>query len=81
MTHEALLRGKACATLGEALQMEFRLAQRFLLHPDMAVGINAVLTKGAEPATWAAPPTRKQVEEFFVAAEGGELVFPELSKL
>ena len=61
--------------------MEFRMAQNFLLHPDMAVGINAVLTKGAEPAVWAAAPTREQVDGFFEAREGGELVFPELSKL
>ena len=65
VTHEALRRGAACASLGECLSMEFRMAQRFLRHPDMASGIGAVLSKGAEPAQWAAAPGRDVVDEFF----------------
>ena len=76
VTHEALLRGGAAASLGECLQMEFRMSQRFLLHPDMASGIGAVLTKGAEPALWAAVPSRDVVEEFFAAGSGGDLHLP-----
>ena len=74
VTHAALKRGKQCSSLAECLQMEFRMAQRFLRHPDMASGIGAVLSKGADRAVWAPPPTVAEVDEFFAAGEGGELV-------
>ncbi len=76
VTHEALRRGKACASLAECLQMEFRIAQRFLKHPDFVAGVGAVLSKGAEPATWSSPPSKVELEEWFVAGDGGELVLP-----
>ena len=74
VTFEALRRGGgACETLGECLAMEFRMAQAFLRHPDFVRGVGAVLTKGAEPAAWAAPPSAAQVDAFFAPGEGGEL--------
>ena len=76
VTHEALLRGARCARLGECLEMEFRIAQRFLRHPDYASGVAAVLSKGATPAIWAPAPGRAEVEEFFVAGAGGEIHLP-----
>jgi len=74
VTLEALRRGRACATLGECLQMEFRMAQRFMRHPDFVSGVGAVMSKGATPAVWASPPnSAEELEEFFVAGEAGEL--------
>ena len=74
VTHEALKRGKACKSLAACLQMEFRIAQRFLKHPDFVSGVGAVLSKGAEPASWSAPPSKAELEEWFVTGEGGDLV-------
>lgn len=72
VTHEALRRGgEECSSLAECLQMEYRIAQRFLTHPDFVSGVNAVLTKGTEPAAWLDAPA--EVDAFFVAGDGGEL--------
>jgi len=77
VTLEALRRGASCDSLGECLEMEFRIAQRFMRHPDFVTGVRAVMSKGAEPATWAPPPTSAaEIEEFFVAGEEGELALP-----
>jgi len=73
VTYEALRRGKACASLAECLRMEFRIAQRFLCHPDFVQGVGAVLSKGVEPAHWVAPPSKTELEEWFVPGEAGEL--------
>lgn len=73
VTHEALRRGAACATLNEALEMEFRMAQRFLLHPDFVAGVGAVLSKEKERPVWASPPSAAQLEEWFATGEAGEL--------
>jgi hypothetical protein len=54
--------------------MELRIAQRFLKHPDFVSGVGAVLSKGAEPASWSAPPSKAELEEWFVTGEGGDLV-------
>ena len=76
MTYEALRRGAALPTLAACLSMEYNMAQRFLLHPDLAAGIRAVLRlDGATgPAEWAAPPSEDELAEFFVPGAGGELV-------
>lgn len=77
VTLEALRRGKACKTLAECLQMEFRIADRFMRHDDFVSGVGAVMSKGAKPAVWAPPPaSADELEEFFVAGEGGELDLP-----
>ena len=73
VTRELLRRGRACDSLAECLQMEYRVASRFLTHPDFISGVGAVLSKGAEPARWAEPPTPQQVEAFFGPGLGGEL--------
>ena len=75
VTFEALRRGKEYASLAECLAMEYCIAQRFLKHPDFVSGVGAVLSKGVEPAVWAPPPA--SVDDFFVAAEGGELMLIE----
>jgi len=73
VTFEALRRGEQYTTLAECLSMEYRIAQRFLKHPDFASGVGAVLSRGAEPAVWSPAPSAAEVEEWFVAGEGGEL--------
>ena len=78
VTHEALRRGGQCATLGECLQMEYRLAQRFLRHPDMVSGIGAILSKSSAPVAWAEPPDVTQLEEWFSAGEY-ELAFEDVA--
>ena len=76
VTHEALPRGAALPTLATCLSMGYNMAQRFLLHPDLAAGIRAVLRlDGATgPAEWAEPPSEDELAEFFVPGAGGELV-------
>lgn len=78
VTLAALKRGKKCTSLGECLKMEFRMSQHFLKHPDFASGVNAVLTKGKEPAKWVqSVPTAFELESWFEVRDGGELEFPE----
>ena len=76
VTHEALRRGADLPSLAACLSMEYNMAQRFLLHPDLAAGIRAVLRlDGATgPAEWAEPPSEDELAEFFVPGAGGELV-------
>jgi len=77
VTLEALRRGRECATLGDCLQMEFRIADRFMRHPDFVSGVGAVMSKGATPAVWTAPPaSADELEEFFCVGEAGELDLP-----
>ena len=77
VTFEAMRRGREeCSSLAECLEMEYRVAQRFLKHPDFVSGVGAVLSRGAEPAVWAAPPGAAEIDEFFSAGDGGELVLP-----
>ncbi len=71
VTYDALIRGGRLETLAECLAMEYRMAQRFLKHPDFVSGVGAVLSKGK--AEWVGPPSEEEVGEFFVAGEGGEL--------
>ena len=74
VTLEGLRRGAACTSLAECLEMEYRMAQRFMKHDDFLAGVGAVLSKERGPRpTWASAPTQEQVDEFFVAVEAGEL--------
>mmetsp|Transcript_36268 Transcript_36268/g.77342 ORF Transcript_36268/g.77342 Transcript_36268/m.77342 type:complete len:429 (-) Transcript_36268:348-1634(-) len=77
VTFEALRRGHECSSLAACLQMEFCIAQRFIKHPDFRIGVGAVLSKGEKPAVWAAPPGADQLEEWFVAGDGGTLSLEE----
>ena len=76
VTLEALRRGGACASLGEALEMEFRMAQRFMRHSDFVSGVRSVMSKGAEPAVWRPPPSAEEVKEFFAGGERFALHMP-----
>ena len=77
VTLEALRRGEAMQSLGQCLAMEYRVAQRFLKHPDFVAGVGAVLSGGADSSQrrprWAAAPTTDEVSAFFEPVEGGEL--------
>ncbi len=75
VTLEALRRGETMQSLGQCLAMEYRVAQRFLKHPDFVAGVGAVLSGGAEERRpqWAASPTADEVTAFFEPVEGGEL--------
>ena len=75
VTFEALKRGGEDGTsLADCLQMEYRIAQRFLKHPDFQSGVEAVLTRGSKPAAWVREElTPAELEEFFVVGDGGEL--------
>ena len=75
VTLEALRRGETMQSLGQCLAMEYRVAQRFLKHPDFVAGVGAVLSGGGENRRpqWAAPPTPDEVAAFFEPVEGGEL--------
>ena len=76
VTHAALVRGAELPSLAECLNMEFRIAQRFMRHADFVSGVGHVLSKGAAGApVWQQPPptTAAQLEEWFVAGEAGEL--------
>ena len=73
VTFEALRRGAALPSLGACLNMEYRIAQRFMAHPDFVCGVGAVLSKGTAPPVWAPPPSAAELEEWFVAGEAGEL--------
>ena len=42
VTLEALRRGETMQSLGQCLAMEYRVAQRFLKHPDFVAGVGAV---------------------------------------
>lgn len=77
VTLEALQRGSELETLGECLQMEYRIAQRFMRSPDFLSGVAAVLSKERTAPEWgAAPATAAGVEEYFEAGAGGELELP-----
>ena len=64
-------------SLAQCLAMEYRIAQRFLKHPDFVAGVGAVLSggggSGERRPKWAAAPTADQVAAFFEPVEGGEL--------
>lgn len=73
VTFEALRRGRDCASLAECLEMEFRMAQRFMTHPDFTAGVGAVLSKDkSQTREWAPPPSAAEIQEWFVHVEGGE---------
>ena len=69
VTFAALQRGAQCDSLAECLQMEFRLAQRFLTHPDFVAGVGAVLNRQSTRPVWDEPPTAAQLEEWFETAD------------
>lgn len=77
VTLEALKRGEAMESLGQCLAMEYRVAQRFLKHPDFVAGVGAVLSGGGsgnrQQPQWAPAPTTDEVAAFFEPVEGGEL--------
>eukprot|EP01046_Picozoa_sp_COSAG06_P000128 COSAG06_NODE_4_length_41837_cov_204.557597_23_plen_175_part_00 len=79
VTLEGLRRGEGLASLGQCLAMEYRVAQRFLKHPDFLEGVGSVLRLrgdgGQQPSQpkWAAAPTADEVAAFFEPVEGGEL--------
>ena len=72
VTLEALRRGADLPSLGACLEMEYRIAQRFLRCPDMAAGINAVLTRTRDGLAWGAPPAEgsDELEEYFTGVYG-----------
>lgn len=73
VTYAAIQRGGELGSLAECLDMEFRIAQRFMLHGDFVSGVGSVLSKGATKPEWAPPPSPAQLEEWFAAGEAGEL--------
>ena len=73
VTYEAIQRGAELTSLAECLDMEFRIAQRFMKHEDFVSGVGSVLSKGATKPVWAPPPSPEQIEEWFAAGEAGEL--------
>ena len=79
VTLEALRRGETMQSLGQCLAMEYRVAQRFLKHPDFVAGVGAVLSGGRggdarkQRPQWAVSPTADEVAAFFEPVEGGEL--------
>ena len=76
VTLEALQRGAKLQSLGDCLSMEYRVAQRFLKHPDFVEGVGAVLRLSGEAKApqWAAAPSADEVAGFFEPLDGGELV-------
>lgn len=79
VTHRHI-REAASLDLRETLQVDYRLASRFLEHPDFREGVRAALVdKDGSPA-W--KPSRIEevtagmVDEFFVPMGAGELVLP-----
>ena len=75
VTLEALRRGAVLPDLGACLQMEYRIAQRFLRCPDFANGVGAVLSRSREGLEWGTPPVdgSDELEEFFTDVYGGGL--------
>lgn len=75
VTLSALRRGADLPSLGACLEMEYRIAQRFLRCPDMAAGINAVLTRTRDGLAWGPPPAEgsDELEEYFTDVYGGGL--------
>lgn len=74
-----LRRGAQLPTLAECLQLEYRVAQRFMAHPDFTKGVAAVLgldggKKGAA-VDWAPAPHADELEEFFMPGESDDLKF------
>ncbi len=75
VTLEALRRGAAMPDLGACLEMEYRIAQRFLRCPDFVNGVNAILTRSRDGLEWGVPPVEgsAELEEFFTDVYGGGL--------
>jgi hypothetical protein len=74
-----LRRSAKLPDLAECLKLEYRVAQKFMTHPDFVKGVAAVLgldggKKGAA-VKWAPSPTKDEVEEFFMAGESKDLTF------
>lgn len=63
---EQIRRGRHLATLGECLQMEFGLAQRFLQHPDFKEGVRAQLIDKDKQPHWQ-PATIAALEPAMIA--------------
>ena len=55
--------------------MEFRIAQRFLKHPDFVSGVGSVLAKSPTPIRpeWVEAPSVRELESFFAAGEVADL--------
>lgn len=73
VTLEMFRRGRLYSTLGECLEMEYLVAQRFVEHPDLKAGINEIMSAGESKAVWGKPPGPEQIASFFEAGEGGVL--------
>ena len=73
VTHEALKRGAECTSLAECLEMEFRMAQRFMRHADFVSGVGAVLGREKVAPVWSNPPSATELEEWFAAGESRDL--------
>lgn len=74
VTFAALQRGAQCASLAECLKMEFRIAQRFMRHPDFVAGVGAVLQRETTRPSWDAPPSSAdELEEWFEEGEDADL--------
>jgi len=62
---EQMKRGAKLKTLRECLQMEFRMARRFIANPDFFEGVRAALVDKDRSPKWAPPPHPDQVAEYF----------------